>query len=199
MRCATRELKNARFLRQHAPDALPADSDDGFGTGISQSLLAELHRVPGDRADLTGYGRLAEFLRGGHGLPRPTASVRGPLFSGTVHFAHVTFKTPARSFAMSDADMATILEYAKHAVVPISRYARQYGPNSVEVSPTLIEYTAKLSGSSYTDGDLQAWVNEIVAANSLPQNSCVVVVSPQGVQAHGVGANAGYHGLATIP
>ena len=104
-----------------------------------------------------------------------------------------------RSFVMPGADMKTIVDYARHAVVPISRYARQYGPNSVKVSPTLIEYTARLSSSSYTDRDLQGWVNEIAARNSLPQSSCVVVVSPRGLRAHGVGANSGYHGMADIP
>ncbi|HLH61479.1 MAG TPA: hypothetical protein VKV20_07320 [Ktedonobacteraceae bacterium] len=35
--------------------------------------------------------------------------------------------------------------------------------------------------------------------NHLPSNSCIYVISPQGLKANEVGGNGGYHGLANIP
>ena len=62
---------------------------------------------------------------------------------------------------MSMADVQTAAAYAKLAAVPIQRYASQYGPNSVAVSPSVLTFTAALSGDSFTDGDLQDWVDQI--------------------------------------
>src|SRR5437879_1087450 len=168
VRCGTRALKNAQYLNEHAPHVLPApESEEGFGTGIRSDVLARLHRLPHDHPDLKGHEQVAEFLRT-NGLPRPTRGVRGRLFHGTIHFAQVTFKTPQRSLVLPDPDMETIIEYTTHAIVPISRYARQYGPNSARVSPRVVKYTAQLSGTSYTDRELKGWVNDIAAQNSLP-------------------------------
>ena len=199
LRCGTRALKNARYLQRHAPQTLPAtEVEDGFGTGIPMHVLARLHRLPHDHPDLKEHEQVAAFLRTNR-PPRPTGHVRGRLFHGRIHVAQVTFKAPQRSFVIPNADMATIAEYARHAIVPISEYAKQYGPNSARVSPTVIEYTATLSTTSYGDRMVQSWVNEIAARNSLPKNSCVVVVSPRGLRAQNVAANAGYHGIADIP
>jgi hypothetical protein len=69
----------------------------------------------------------------------------------------------------------------------------------VAVSPNLLTFTANVPSGTFTDSDLQSWVNAVVAANSLPAASCIYVICPQGFSANDVGGNAGYHSLANIP
>jgi hypothetical protein len=111
VRCGTRALKNAEYLRRHVPEARRKDDDVGFGTGIPTEVLARIHRLPHDHPDLREHEHVATFLRS-HRMPRPERNVRGSLFQGTVHFAHVTFETPRQTYAVPDADMATIVDYA---------------------------------------------------------------------------------------
>jgi hypothetical protein len=93
--------------------------------------------------------------------------------------------------------IAQIAAYAQHAAVPISEYAAQYGPNSVQVSQTLVTYRASVP-SAYTDEDVQRWVNEMAAG--LPGNSSIFIISPQGVPGPPeVGPDGGYHFRANIP
>ena len=197
VRCGTRALKNAEYLRRHIPEARRKDDDVGFGTGIPTEVLARLHRLPHDDPDLREHEHVAAFLRS-HRLPRPTKDASGPLFQGTVHFAQVTFETPSRTYAVTDDDMATIVDYARRAIAPIRQYARQYGPTSAKVAARVIEHTVRLRGTSYTDRQLKGWVNDMAAAKSLPSSACVVVVSPHGLHATNVDANAGYHGKANV-
>jgi hypothetical protein len=197
VRCGTRALKNAEYLRRHVPEASRKDDAEGFGTGIPTEVLARLHRLPHDHPDLRAHEHVAAFLRS-HELPRPTRNVRDALFQGTIHFAQVTFETPSRTYAVPDNDMATIVDYARAAIAPIRQYARQYGPTSGKVAARVIRYTAKLAGTSYTDRQLKRWVDEMAAASSLPDSACIVVVSPHGLRAQNVDANAGYHGKANI-
>lgn len=100
---------------------------------------------------------------------------------------------------MPTADMNMIVQYARHAIIAISEYAAQYGPNTVTVSPTVLTHTVSVPSASYSDGDLQGWVNDIVSENGLGSDSCIFVVSPQGLSASNVGGNAGYHGKANVP
>ena len=81
-------------------------------------------------------------------------------------------------FSVSLADTQTAASYAALAVVPIQRYASQYGPNSVGVSPVVIPFNASLAGNSFTDGDLQGWVEQIAktARDNGVNNPCVVVL-----------------------
>ncbi len=198
VRCATRALKNARHLRIAAPHVLPGPgSVEGFGTGIPVSILARLHHMAADDPELRSYKQLAEHLKSNR-LPTPGSHARDPLFSGTIHLVQLTFTTNAGTFVLPDADMNTIVQYTQHAVVPISEYATQYGPNSVAVSPTFIRFTVNLPSGSYADSDVQTWVNDIVSANNLPSNCCIALVSPQGVSGGSVGGNSGYHGKASV-
>ena len=199
VRCYTRALKNARFLQEHAPDIFRRDpAAGGFGTGLSLELLRGLHRVSPESPVLNRQPHVAEFLRT-HPLPRPGTAARDPLFTGTVHFAQLTFQTSTATFVMDTADMNQIVAYTQHAVVPISEYASQYGSNSLAVSPTLLTMTVSVPGGTYTDAQLQQWVNQLATNNGLSSGSCIFVISPQGVSAANVGGNAGYHGQANIP
>jgi hypothetical protein len=100
LRCHTRALKNARHLKQYAPELFGADADrDGFGTGVSIPLLRALHRMHPDSPALRRHKAIADVLRA-HPIPKTRTPKRDALFSGTIHFAQVTFNTSAvaRSF-----------------------------------------------------------------------------------------------------
>jgi hypothetical protein len=186
-------------LKSVAPGVFDQDpTADGFGTGVPIEILRGLHRLAPNSPVLNRHKQVAAVLRQSP-APLPGRNARDALFSGTVYFAQVTFQSPSGTFVISTADMNQIVEYATRAIVPISEYASQYGPNRVSVSPTVLTYTAVLSGTSYSDSDLQGYVNAIASAHALPSNSCLFVVSPQGVSAPQVGGNAGYHGKAHIP
>ena len=138
LRCYTRSLKNARYLREVAPDIFAKDPDaDGFGTGVPIEILRGLHRIPHNSPLLKRYKAVADFIRE-HPLPVPGRTARDALFSGTIHFAQITFRTNRGNKVVPTADMNQIVQYTQNALVPISEYASEYGPNSVSVSPTLL-------------------------------------------------------------
>jgi hypothetical protein len=199
VRCLTRALKNASHLQMVAPHIfLKGASADGFATGIPMEVLGRLHRLRPDSPELRGHEAVAEFLRENK-LPLVGRNARDALFSGTVYFVQVTFKTNTGNFVIPTSDMNVIVEYARHAIIPICEYAAQYGTNTVSVSRNLLTYTANVPSASYSDSDLKGWVNDIVNQNRLPSNSCIFVISPQGLTAPNVGGNSGYHGKANVP
>src|SRR5215471_3132235 len=199
LRCFTRALKNARHLQRHAPETFATDADrEGFGTGLSMQLLHALNRVHPDSPVLRRHKAVADVLRA-HPLPKPRPPARDALFSGAIHFAQITFKTSTGDKVMLTSDMEQIVAYAKHAIVPIMEYAALYGPNSSTISSALLTKTVTLSGSSFNDGDLRGWVNELKSDNGLGDDNCIFVGVPQGVSASNVGGNAGYHDKADIP
>src|SRR5258708_121117 len=199
VRCFTRSLKNARFLQSEAPDLFAGAADsEGFGTGIPMEMLRGLHRTRHDSPALRGYQQVAEFLQR-NTLPLPGAAARTSLFSGTIHFARLTFRTSGGDRSVALADMNQIVDYAQHAIVPLSAYASPYGPNAVTIAPALLTMDVSVPSNTFTDGDLQGWVNTLVADNALPLDSCVFVVVPRGITAASVGDNAGYHSIANVP
>jgi hypothetical protein len=199
VRCYTRALKNARYLQAVAPEIFAQDPEaEGFGTGVPLEILMELHRIPHHSPVLSRHKALADVLRENR-PPVPGRDARDALFSGTVHFARVTFRTPGGDLVVPTPDMNQIVQYAQHASVSISEYAAQYGTNSVSVSSTLLTKTVNLTGTSFSDTDLQSWVNDFATSNSFGSDHCIFVVVPQGVSAANVGGNAGYHGKANIP
>lgn len=60
-------------------------------------------------------------------------------------------------------------------------------------------YTANVPSGTFTDADLQGWVNDMATTNGLPVDSCIYAICPTGISAQNVGGNAGYHSLANIP
>ena len=199
VRCYTRALKNARHLQKIAPDLFAKDpSLKGFGTGVPVEILRGLHGIRHNSPILSRHQAVAETLRK-HPLPPVGQPPRDALFQGTVHFAQFTFHTSSGDKVMSTADMNQITQYATHAVVPISDYATQYGPNAVNVAATVLTKTVNVPSTTFTDNDLQGWVNALKNDNNLPDNSCIFVVVPAGISAPDVGGNSGYHGKADIP
>jgi hypothetical protein len=199
VRCYTRALKNARYLQKAAPHLFARDRDaEGFGTGVPMEILRGLHRIPHDSPVLNRHKHVADFLRENR-LPIPGRGSRDALFSGTIHFAQITFQTSGGNLVIPTADMNQIVSYAQHAIVSLSEYSSQYGPNSVSVSSTLLTKSVNVPTANFTDGDLQGWVNALVTDNGLSANSCIFVVTPQGITAANVGGNSGYHSKANIP
>lgn len=199
--CATRAMKNARHVQATAPHILPrTEPPEGFTSRIPRELLTRLHS-PLTTRELERVPGLAAVLAK-NPIPRPRAAAAAPLFSGTLVFAAITFRTSSGSMGVSPADLATAMSFARLAAVPISAYATQYGPNRVAVGAQTVPFAASVPSGRYTDQTLQGWVNSIVTANNLPSSSCVVILNPRGIvntdadPSQGVG---GYHGLARIP
>ena len=201
IRGLTRAMKNARFLKETAPDLFAKDEmDRGFGTGIPIEVLRKLHRLTPASPMLNSYPELASFLQS-NPLPVPNRlPAREALFSGTVYFAQVTFNTSSGAKVVPTADMNQIVAYATRAIIPIAEYVvQQYGASQVSVSPTFLTFSVNVPSASFTDGDLQGWVNNMMTANNLGTDSCIFVYVPGSVSAPEVGPNSGYHGFANIP
>ncbi len=199
--CVTRAIKNARHLQATAPHILPKEEPAaGFRSRVPDKILAGLH-TPLPASDLNRVNGLAAALQK-HPVPRPRSSASEPLFSGTLVFAQVAFRTSKGFVSVKPADLATAMDFTRLAVVPISAYATQYGPNRLDVAPQAVPFNADAGSGTYNDQTLQGWVNAIVAQHNLPANTCVVVLNPPGVvntdadPSQGVG---GYHGMANVP
>ena len=98
-----------------------------------------------------------------------------PLFNGTVRFVHPTFVSPNGTFTFSTADMQMMIQYAQHAIVPILEMVHQeYGPSTTVISPTTIDYTAHMPAATFSDSDLQGWVNDILSTNGLDSSATII-------------------------
>ncbi len=201
---ATRALKNAYHLKKVAPHIIPAEEpQEGYTSLVPIHVLAHLHR-PERRGKLVVGGKLAKQLKSVK-FPPTSSSVVDPLFNGTLFFVRILFTIRNQNNAVksvSAADIATAIKYASQAARPISRYAAQYGPNTISVAPGIINFSVALASAAYNDSQLQGWVNSIVTQHRLPSSACVVVLNPQGVvnkdgdPGKGIG---GYHWKASVP
>ena len=197
--CVTRAVKNAKFLQATAPQIIPADEPlEGFTSLVPLDQLQRLHLL---REDEVQNAKLKKFVRTTD-IPRAGILPAAALFAGSLVFARITFNTPGGAVAVSAADVATAVQYATLAVVPISAYASQYGTNSLSVDQTVLTFSVNLAGTQYNDQTLQQWVNTLAAQPGLPVNPCIVVLSPQGVTNTDGDINQGilgYHGKANVP
>jgi hypothetical protein len=130
------------------------------------------------------------------------SAAKAPLFQGTLVFVQMAFQTPSGTLSLGASDLNVAVSFSRQAVLPISRYASQYGPNGLTVSASLVPFAANLPAGSYNDQMLQGWVNTLVGQGGLPANPCVVILNPPGAvnldadPRKGVG---GYHSLARVP
>lgn len=197
--CVTRAVKNAKFLQATAPQIIPADEPlEGFTSLVPLDQLQRLHLL---REDEVQNAKLKKFVRTTD-IPRAGILPAAALFAGSLVFARITFNTPGGAVAVSAADVATAVQYATLAVVPISAYASQYGTNSLSVDQTVLTFSVNLAGTQYNDQTLQQWVNTLAGQPGLPVNPCIVVLSPQGVTNTDGDINQGilgYHGKANVP
>jgi hypothetical protein len=188
--CATRSLKLARHLQATRPDIVPATEPlEGFanvleGTDPSIRYLLRDALAPGK-------------------VPTVGNQAVAPLFQGSLTFAHLTVQAGTKSFAVSPVDLATAMKYSGSVVGPISRYAAQYGPNTVSVAEVPLELPVSLPKGIYNDSVLQQWVDGLVRSHSLPLDSTAVVVlnppGPLNTDADPGRGVLGYHGKSTVP
>jgi len=73
------------------------------------------------------------------------------------------------------------MAYASLAIVPISEYCSQYGPNSLALASTTVPFRAPLTNGKFNDSTLSGWVDEIAKANVFGSDSCLVFLSPREV------------------
>jgi hypothetical protein len=170
---------------------------------VPLEILRLVHSTRHDSPLLSRHPHLASFLKA-HKIPAPGKTARAALFQATVHFAQVTFTTSSSSLVVPTADMNTIVQYAQRAAVPIAEYAKQYGPNLLGVSSTLLTRTISVPSGSFSDSDLNGLVNDIATANRLPAGDCVFIVIPAGLTGTGtntsaIGDNSGFHSKANNP
>ncbi len=126
------------------------------------------------------------------------------LFTGELVFVNLTFNSRDQNFdlvtTIGARDIATILNFATQAVIPISQYANQYGPNGISVNQNVLNYSVNLTGLSFDDPALKEWASEIVSANHYDTSTCLVFLLPPGLTnsswARGTG---GEHYHDTIP
>src|ERR1700737_3722911 len=191
----TRRLKVLKHLRLTIPPNIPRSSVLALEK-LPAKVLSTLH-AGSDLRQITDDPQLRNWLAA-NPVPLPKASVQDPLFRGTLFFVQMTFNQPNQpAFSMSAADIQTAVTYATLAVGPIQRYASQYGPNSVQVSPNILPFTANLTGNTFADHDVQGWVNNIVQNNNLT-NACVVILHDTATansptNKDGTGTTSGYH------
>ena len=181
--CMTRAVKVLKYLRRTVPKTIPRSSLDALEK-LHPTVLSSLH-IASDWDHVTQDAKLKIWLRT-HAIPAPQATVAGPLFQGTLVFARIIFaRVNQPDFSMSLADTQTAVSYATLAVVPIQRYASQYGPSSVTVSPTVIPFTANLNGNSFIESELEGWVEQIaqIARSNNVINPCVVILHDRSLPA----------------
>ena len=156
--CDTRAVKVLKHLQRTVPTTISRSSLDALET-LPSSLLGNLHTMS-DWDKVTGDPQLKDWLANSP-IPTARAKVSGPLFHGTLVFAQVVFQQqglPDSSISLTDVQ--TAVSYATLAVIPIQKYAWQYGPNSITVSPDVITLNAAVSGGSFTGAQFEGWVEQ---------------------------------------
>jgi hypothetical protein len=174
--CSTRAIKVLKHLRSVIPETVPPSSVDAIET-LPISVFANLHgTLASDRA--AEYPQLKTWLANNQ-IPSANVTVSGPLFHGTLVFVQLIFQEPNQpSSSVKLADVQTARNYAALAVGPIQRYASQYGPSNVGVSPTVISFTANVSGNSFTQSQFEGWVDQCAktARDNHVSNPCIVIL-----------------------
>ena len=202
--CGTRARVNAKVIQSVAPHILPTpEPAKGFGSIIPMKTLGELHSADwtpaaGISPDVASQLKAIPFAD-------KMVKLKDPLFSGTLVFVRLIFTITGQPnpLSVSKADTYTAIDFARRAIIPISQYASQYGPNSVVVKPDPLTAPVTLKTAQYNDGTLRAWIKTIVTQNKLDtKTTCLVFLNPVGVVntsgaiAQGTG---GYHDMGEVP
>ena len=179
--CATRAVKILKHLHRMVPQTVPRSSLHALEK-LPSGVLAGLH-ANSDWDKATNDAQLKNWLAN-NPIPSPKAKVSHPLFHGTLVFVQLIFQEPNQPpSSVSMADVQTAINYAALAVLQIQRYASQYGPNSVDVSPDVIPFTATLTGASFSLSQFEGWVEQCAktARDSNVSNPCIVILHNRGL------------------
>ncbi len=195
--CSTRAVKVLKYLHCMAPATVPRSSLYALEK-IPASRLSEIHTTA-DWNEVTDSVVLKKWLAN-NPVPSPTAFASSPLFNGTLVFVQLIFQQPnLPASAVSPADVQTALNYANLAIQPIQWYATQYGQPNVSVSPTVIPFTAELTGDSFTLQEFEGWVDQCatIARNSNVSNPCIVILHNRNLPNSGMfsGQRDSYHSM----
>ncbi len=146
-----------------------------------------------------------QYKVGRGGAARPSAAgVAGPLFHGTIYVADLELTGAGGPWSVAPADLSVVARYLSEIVAPVASYASQYGPTGLTAGRVLGRLSVPISQGSYSDADLQGWVNELVGRDALGSDSAVLVLNPPGAvnrdakESGGIGV-LGYHGFASVP
>lgn len=195
--CATRALKNAKFLQGPEVGFFPlVEPIEGFQSLVPLSLLRRLERVRPEEIGTPALARAVSKKR----PPAARSRLAAPLFSGTLRFVQATFASSGSSFEVPPADLAVAMKYAGIAAVPISAYCSQYGPNSLAIDASTIPFQVSVSNGRYNDSILSGWVDRLSKANGLGPDSCLVFLNPNGVvntDADATQGVLGYHSMSS--
>jgi len=158
-------------------NAVSKDVEQNISSMFPLESLAILHTITNPK-DIIPNKEFADILENNMPLS-PSSEIIGPLFNGTLYFVHITFTTPNGTFSISDEDAQTIINYSKRAIMPISKYCLQYGPNSLKVSDRMIKHSVNLDTNIFSTPQLEKIVNDIVETNNLPKDSstCIVILN----------------------
>ncbi|WP_158935207.1 hypothetical protein [Burkholderia sp. S171] len=202
--CGTRARQNAKIIQSVAPQIIPTpEPAEGFGYIIPMKTLGELHTS--DWTAPAGMSPDAVSQLKAISLAEKMVKLKDPLFSGTLVFVRLIFTIggQANSLSVSEADTYTAIDFARRAVIPITQYASQYGPNSVVVKPDPLTAPVTIQNAQYNDDTLRDWIKTIVTQNQLDtKTTCLVFLNPEGVVntsgaiAQGTG---GYHDMGEVP
>ena len=118
MMCLTRAYKNARHVRRIASHIISEENGRRIADIIPPETLARLQTItdPKEIIEHKEVGSLLEKDR----PETPSVKISGPLFNGTLHFVQITFNSPNGNFSVSEPDVQTAIDYAKHGVLDIS-------------------------------------------------------------------------------
>lgn len=193
--CSTRSLKNAKFLQGPELGFFPATEPiEGFASLVPMRVLHRLGQIA--LAELVPD----ELARAVSKIKPPLAgkTAVAPLFAGTLRFVQANFSSSGMDFNVPATDLGTAMGYAKLSAPPISSYASQYGPNSLEVAIDTIPLQASVVGGKYNDQSLAAWVDQLAKGRGLGPDSCLVFLNPQGVVNTDADVNQGILGYHNI-
>jgi hypothetical protein len=201
--CGTRALKNARRIQSVAPDVIPAKEPlAGFASLVPLNLLQRFNLMT--EAELAPHPGLLAASKALRAADAAKARVSSPLFHGTLFFVRMTWFQEANGaqIALNIGDINTAIQYATLAVKSISGYAAQYGPNHLDVSPTMLNAGFAVTSGVYNDDAVRGWVNQILHDNKLDGGStCIVMLNPEGQMVNTDATNGveGYHSQADCP
>ena len=194
--CVTRAIKNLEYIERSVPTTITKEDLEELYK-LSPEILVKLHTISKPHEVIKNV-KLANFLENNK-IPLPDTAVSQPLFNGTLVFVQVTFNRPSLPpFSISTVDLQTAINYSTLVSPLIHQYALQYGPNTINVSSNIIQFTVTLTGNTFNKADLRGWIKTIAHDNNLT-NSCVVVlidrsgpINSEADPSHGVG---GYHSI----
>lgn len=198
--CVTRLLKNVTRVTALVPEAFPTPDGRSVAEAFGRDRLNRVQPRLDDPEVATDPHLRALSPR--LSFPAVLPTVGPPLFSGSLFFVAVTYRTSRAELAVAPADLAVAIRYAALAAPPIARYAGQYGAVAVAVAPAQVPFVAPVPDGTFSDADVKGWVDQLAGSGALPAGSAAILLAPPGVENRDAPVSQGvlgYHGSANRP